>query len=56
LPIARLTGSQSSGILTSMANADVLLVVPPEPAHLPAGAPLRAIPLGDDAGSERFPA
>ena len=57
VPRARLTGSQSSGILTSMASADVLLVVPPEPADLPAGTPLRAIPLdGDAGGSERCPA
>jgi molybdopterin molybdotransferase len=57
LPRAQLTGSQSSGVLTSMAIADVLLVVPPEPAELPAGTTLRAIPLRDDAdGSERCPA
>ena len=57
LPCARLTGSQSSGMLTSMANADVLLVVPPEPAEVPAGARLRAIPLhGDTPDSDYFPA
>jgi molybdopterin molybdotransferase len=55
-PCARLTGSQSSGILTSMARADALLVVPPEPSALPAGALLRAIPLGDTADhGEMFP-
>jgi molybdopterin molybdotransferase len=54
---ARLTGSQSSGMLTSMSAADALLVVPPEPLELAAGATLRAIPLdGDLGGSERFPA
>jgi molybdopterin molybdotransferase len=49
LPIARLTGSQSSGVLTSMARADALLVVPPEPARHEPGTRLRAIPLGDGA-------
>ena len=56
-PRARLTGSQSSGMLTSMAQADALLVVPPEPLQVPAGTHLRAIPLGDAADhSARFPA
>ncbi len=54
---ARLTGAQSSGMLTSMSNADALLVVPPEPLEVPAGAGLRAIPLdGDLGGDESFPA
>jgi len=54
---ARLTGAQSSGMLTSMSSADALLVVPPEPAMVPAGTTLRAIPLdGDFGGSDRFPA
>jgi molybdopterin molybdotransferase len=48
-PCARLTGSQSSGMLTSMARADALLVVPPEPATVPAGSRLLAIPLGESA-------
>jgi molybdopterin biosynthesis enzyme len=53
---ARLTGSQSSGILTSMSSADVLLVVPPEPVDLPAGTVLRAIALDADlGGSTEFP-
>ena len=47
---ARLTGSQSSGMLTSMSSADALLVVPPEPASVPAGTPLRALPLDGDLG------
>ena len=55
LPVARLTGAQSSGMLTSMSSADALLVVPPEPLDLPAGAELRALPLdGDIGGSDRF--
>jgi molybdopterin molybdotransferase len=54
---ARLTGAQSSGMLTSMSAADALLVVPAEPLEVPAGAVLRAIPLdGDLGGSDRFPA
>jgi molybdopterin molybdotransferase len=57
LPLARLTGSQSSGMLTSMAQADALLVTPPEPLQLPAGTRLRAIPLGDTAHhAVHFPA
>lgn len=55
--VARLTGAQSSGMLTSMSSADALLVVPPEPRDVPAGTVLRAIPLdGDLGGSNRFPA
>jgi molybdopterin molybdotransferase len=52
---ARLTGSQSSGMLTSMSAADALLVVPPEPAVVHAGTRLRALSLsGDLGGSARF--
>jgi molybdopterin molybdotransferase len=55
LPVARLTGSQSSGILTSMSSAQALMIVPPEPAERPAGATFRALPLdGDLGGSETF--
>jgi molybdopterin molybdotransferase len=56
---ARLTGAQSSGMLTSMSSADALLVVPspPGPLEVPAGVTLSAIPLdGDLGGDERFPA
>jgi molybdopterin molybdotransferase len=54
---ARLTGAQSSGMLTSMSAADALLIVPPEPSTTPAGSPLRAIALdGDFGGSTEFPA
>lgn len=57
LPLARLTGSQSSGMLTSMALADALLVVPPEATMLPVGTAIRAIPLADAADhAEHFPA
>jgi molybdopterin molybdotransferase len=47
--IARLTGPQGSGLLTSMARANALLVVPPERQIVYAGETLRAILLGDDA-------
>ena len=54
---ARLTGAQSSGMLTSMSSADALLIVPPEPATVPAGSTLRAMPLdGDYGASAEFPA
>jgi len=48
--LARLTGSQSSAVLTSMARANALLVVPPERASNPAGALIDALPLTDDLG------
>jgi molybdopterin molybdotransferase len=47
---ARLTGPQSSGILTSMSLANALLIVPPDRPRIAAGETLHAIPLGDDAG------
>jgi molybdopterin molybdotransferase len=46
---ARLTGPQSSGILTSMSNANALLVVPADRRSVPAGETLNAILIGDDA-------
>lgn len=42
---ARLTGPQGSGILTSMAAADALLIIPAEAEETPGGAMLDAIPL-----------
>ena len=44
---ARLTGAQGSGILTSMARADALLIVPADRPHVPAGEALSAIVLDD---------
>ncbi|MBI5669346.1 MAG: molybdopterin molybdotransferase MoeA [Chloroflexi bacterium] len=38
--VARLTGSQSSGVLTSMVMADGLLIVPEDVTFVPAGTPL----------------
>jgi molybdopterin molybdotransferase len=49
-PVARLTGAQSSGMLTSMSSADALIVVPPDPLDVPAGTAVRAIPLDGDLG------
>ncbi len=54
-PVAALTGSQSSGVLTSMAAADALLVVPEAGGEFAAGAMLPAIltggaPLREEAG------
>lgn len=44
---ARLTGPQGSGILTSMARANALLVVPEDRNEVAAGETLTAILLGD---------
>jgi len=47
LPAARLTGPQGSGILTSMARANALLIVPEGQFETPAGATLLALLLDD---------
>jgi molybdopterin molybdotransferase len=53
---ASLTGAQSSGMLTSMAAADALLVLPGDRTTIPAGTIVLAVPLdGDMKGAERFP-
>jgi molybdopterin molybdotransferase len=44
---ARLTGPQGSGILTSMARANALLIVPAEMPAVPAGSRLEALVLDD---------
>ena len=44
---ARLTGPQGSGILTSMARANALLIVPEDRPAVAAGEPLHAILLDD---------
>jgi molybdopterin molybdotransferase len=46
-PAARLTGPQGSGILTSMARANALLIVPEDQPQVPAGTMLDAILLDD---------
>ena len=45
---ARLTGPQGSGLLTSMARANALLVVPPERQNVKAGETVQALILDDD--------
>ena len=51
VPLARLTGPQGSGILTSVARADALLVVPLDVEHIGQGEEAAAVLLlaGDDA-------
>ena len=46
---ARLTGPQGSGLLTSMARANALLIVPPDRPSILAGESARAILLGEAA-------
>jgi molybdopterin molybdotransferase len=43
--VARLTGPQGSGLLTSMMHANALLVVPHNVSYLETGAPARAMLL-----------
>lgn len=52
--VARLTGPQGSGILSSMIRADALLVVPPGSEPVPEGTELTAIalPVPDDGVEE----
>lgn len=47
---ARLTGPQGSGLLTSMARANALLVIPPERARIERGEFVQALLLRDDLG------
>lgn len=47
--VARLTGPQGSGLLSSVAVADALIVVPAGVQELAAGAPVRVLVLGGDA-------
>jgi molybdopterin molybdotransferase len=47
VPRARLTGPQGSGILSSMARADALLIVPEDQPHVPVGTTLSALVLDD---------
>jgi molybdopterin biosynthesis enzyme len=50
--LARLTGSQSSSQLSSMAMANALLIVPADMTKVRAGERLSAIPFGDGLRSE----
>ncbi|HEX7019621.1 MAG TPA: gephyrin-like molybdotransferase Glp [Gemmatimonadaceae bacterium] len=52
---ARLTGPQGSGLLTSMARANALLIVPPERTTVGSGEVLHALPLDNESwNSERL--
>jgi len=52
---ARLTGPQGSGILTSMSQANALLIVPEDRQRVEAGERLNVLPLSEDADlSETF--
>jgi len=46
--VAQLAGSQSSAVLTAMARANALLIIPPDRRSNPAGSILSAMPLTDD--------
>lgn len=48
--VARLTGPQGSGLLSSMARANALLVVPAERSSIAAGEPVDAMLLVNDLG------
>lgn len=47
---ARLAGSQSSAVLTAMARANALIVVPADHASNPIGSVLDALPLSNELG------
>jgi molybdopterin molybdotransferase len=53
--VARLTGPQGSGLLSSMARANALLVVPPERQRVAAGETVDAILLHDDLAHSDTP-
>jgi len=46
-PVARFAGSQSSGVLTAMARANSLLIIPPDNLEISEGETHRAMPLSD---------
>jgi molybdopterin molybdotransferase len=46
---ARLTGPQGSGVLTSMARANALLIVPEDRPRVETGESLHALLIGEDA-------
>jgi molybdopterin molybdotransferase len=53
--LATSTGTQSSGVLSSMSRGDGLVIAPAEEALMRAGAPARAVLLGMDASTEEAP-
>jgi molybdopterin molybdotransferase len=53
--VAELTGPQGSGLMSSIAHADAVIVIPADAEELPAGSPVAAIPLrGSVAMSATF--
>jgi molybdopterin molybdotransferase len=53
--LATSTGTQSSGVLTSMSRGDGLVIAPAEETLIRAGDPARAVLLGTDASTEEAP-
>jgi molybdopterin molybdotransferase len=53
--VAKLTGPQGSGLLSSMARANALLIVPPERARIEAGEVVDALLLREDVGHAAHP-
>ena len=53
--VATLTGPQGSGMLSSMASADALLIVPEDVREVAPGETLRAILLGESVHVEQAP-
>ena len=51
--VAELTGPQGSGLMSSMARADALLVIPPDVGMLDAGAMVAALPLHGAVAMDR---
>jgi molybdopterin molybdotransferase len=51
--VAELTGAQGSGLMSSMARADALVVIPPSGDTLAAGTPVAAIPLRGSVAMDR---
>ncbi len=52
---AELTGNQGSGVLTSVARADALLVIPLDVDSMEAGRTARAVPLATPDAAQRDP-
>lgn len=53
--VARLTGPQGSGLLSSMARADALLIIPPDRTRLEAGDPVAALLIHESTGYAEWP-
>lgn len=51
MPVVRMSGSQSSGVLTALARADALLILPGDRLDASAGEVHRALPISGSYGS-----